>query len=123
MEKTKTNRPTLPTEIMEGIINPAEEFQNMVLRPIIKMQSDLLMAHISAKVKSLKIEWEGMKPIKKTEALTTLMTKDQAFKSEIVGMVIGQFDLEEYTTYLKMQKEINRRITQIVLNRGIDKLT
>jgi hypothetical protein len=123
MEKTKANRPTLPTEIMEGISNPAEEFQNMVLRPIIKMQSDMLMAHISAKVKSLKIEWEGMKPIKKKEALTTLLTKDQAFKSEIIGMVIGQFDMEEYHKYLELQKELNRRITQIVLNRGIDKLT
>jgi hypothetical protein len=64
-----------------------------------------------------------MKPIKKKAALTTLLTKDQAFKSEIVGMVIGQFDMEEYHKYLELQKELNRRITQIVLNRGIDKLT
>lgn len=107
---------------MDSVINPPEVFQNGVLRPIIKMQSDLLMAHIQARIASMKIDWTRLKLLQKREALNTLFTKDQGFKNEIVGMVIGHFSLEEYQEYKSMQKELNRRITQIVLNRSIDKL-
>jgi hypothetical protein len=123
MAKTKVDRPVLPTAILEGISNPGEAFQNEVLRPLVKMQSDLLMAHIKAKLQGLKIDWEALGPIQQKEALTTLFSKDQSFKSEIVGMVIGQFDLQEYQKYLALQKDMNRRISQIVLNRAVDLLT
>ena len=115
-------RPTLPAAILIGIMTPAEEFQNKVLRPIIKMQSDLLMAHINALLKALKIDWDLLTPIKRKDTLTSLLTKDQLFKSEIVGIVIGQFDVEEYQTYRAHHKELNKRITQMVMNRAIDLL-
>jgi hypothetical protein len=116
------SRPLLPKEIIAAPTSEAEIFQNMVLRPIIKMQSDLLMAHIQARITSMKIDWNRLKPMQKKEALNTLLTKDQGFKNEIIGMVIGHFSLEEYQEYKSIQKELNRRITQIVLNRSIDKL-
>ena len=115
-------RPTLPAAILIGIMTPAEEFQNKVLRPIIKMQSDLLMAHINALLKALKIDWDLLTPIKRKDTLTSLLTKDQLFKSEIVGIVIGQFDVEEYQNYRAHHKELNKRITQMVMNRAIDLL-
>lgn len=113
-------RPKLPTEILENVVTESENFQNRVLRPIIKMKSELLMTHISAKLNVLKIDWEGLKSSEKKEILTALLSKDQAFKSEIVGMTIGNFDLDEFKKYHVIQKEVNRRITQIVLNRSID---
>jgi hypothetical protein len=61
MDKPKV-RPILPAAILSGIVTPEEEFQNKVLRPIIKMQSDLLMAHVSAQLKALKIDWECKYP-------------------------------------------------------------
>ncbi|MBK7763729.1 MAG: glyoxalase [Bacteroidetes bacterium] len=122
MENRNKIRPILPTEIVNGINSPAEAFQNSVLRPIIKMQSDLLMAHISAQLKTLKIDWIAFTPLKRKEALTSLLTKDQLFKSEIVGMVIGQLEVKEYTTYRANHKELGKRITQMVLNRAIDLL-
>ena len=115
-------RPTLPAAILSGVMTPEEEFQNKVLRPIIKMQSDLLMAHVSAQLKSLKIDWDLLTSIKRKDTLTSLLTKDQLFKSEIVGIVIGQFDVEEYQTYRAYYKELNKRITQMVMNRAMDLL-
>jgi hypothetical protein len=122
MEKPNKVRPVLPAAILNGIVTPEEEFQNKVLRPIIKMQSDLLMAHVSAQLKALKIDWDQLTPIKKKDTLTALLTKDQLFKSEIVGMLIGQFDAAEYQTYRAHPKELNKRITQMVLNRAMDLL-
>jgi hypothetical protein len=120
MEKPNKIRPALPAAILNGIVTPEEEFQNKVLRPIIKMQSDLLMAHVSAQLKALKIDWDQLTALKKKDTLTSLLTKDQLFKSEIVGIVIGQLEIAEYQTYRTHPKQLNKRITQMVLNRAID---
>ena len=118
--KTKEKRPNLPGEILEGISSPAEDFQNKVIRPIIKMQSDLLIAHLNHQLKLSKIQLDQLPRAKKEAALEGLFSKNQAFKREIIGMVIGHFTIEEYQVYTEMNKEINRRITQIVLNRCLD---
>lgn len=118
--KTKEERPNLPDEILEGISSPAEDFQNKVIRPIIKMQSDLLITHLHNQLKTSKIQLDQLPMAKKEAALDGLFTKKQAFKREITGMVIGHFSFEEYQIYSEMNKEINRRITQIVLNRCKD---
>ncbi|WP_107037968.1 glyoxalase [Brumimicrobium mesophilum] len=118
--KTKNKRPYLPDEILEGISSPAEDFQNKIIRPIIKMQSDLLIAHLKNQLKKSKIQLDQLPDTKKEKALADLFSKNQAFKREINGMVIGHFTLEEYNKYLDFSKEINRRITQIVLNRCTD---
>ncbi len=122
MENPSKVRPILSTAIVNGLSTPAEAFQNSVLRPIIKMQSELLMAHISTQLKTLKIDWNVLTPKMRKDALTSLLTKDQLFKSEIVGMVFGQLEISEYTTYCMYHKELNKRITQMVLNRAIDLL-
>lgn len=57
MGKPKKVRPVLPAAILNGIVTPEDEFQNKILRPIIKMQSDLLMAHVSAQLKALSSDW------------------------------------------------------------------
>jgi len=120
MAHRKKVRPSLPTSITEGVSTAEEAFQNRVLRSIIKMQSDLLMAHIGAQLNTLRVAWDQLEPIKKKEALTSLLTKNQLFKSEIVGMVVGQFEVAEHQEYIASQREYNKRITQIVLNRAID---
>lgn len=120
MKNSSKERPDLPEEILDGIATETEDFQNKVLRPIIKMQSDLLIAHLNAKLDSLKVNLSEHKSEKQEEILTKLFHKDQAFKREIVGMVIGQFETKEYENYVPINKEINRRIVQIVLNRCLD---
>jgi hypothetical protein len=120
MSRENKERPELPDEILEGISTTEEDFQNKVLRPIIKMQSDLLIAHLHNQLKASKIKLDQLPFLKKEAALTNLFSKNQAFKREIIGMVIGHLRLEEYAVYVGFNKEINRRISQIVLNRCLD---
>lgn len=103
-------------------MKPEEDFQNKVLRPIIKMQSDLLIAHLHNKLLSNKVDFKVLSSANKEIVLTALFSSDQAFKREIIGMVIGHFTLDEYERYVGFNKEINRRISQIVLNRSLDLL-
>lgn len=120
--RNKKERPDLPDKILVGIETEAEDFQNKVLRPVIKMQSDILVAHLEAKLVSLKTDLALLSKVKQQETLTKLFSKDQSFKREIIGVIIGQFTLEEYNQYLKINKnkEVNQRINQIVLNRCLD---
>lgn len=122
MNDRNNERPILPEEILAGIVTPEEDFQNKVLRPIIKMQSDLLIAHLHNKLLSNKVDFKVLSSANKEIVLTALFSSDQAFKREIIGMVIGHFTLDEYERYVGFNKEINRRISQIVLNRSLDLL-
>lgn len=115
-------RPQLPKDIYLGIYSDEEEFQNRVIRPLIKMQSDLLLAHVKDKIRSTKTDWHALPPEQKSSFLAQLLTKDNAFKREIIGIIIGQFSLEEHRVYCTLHKELSRRITQIVLNRCADYL-
>ena len=120
MANPDKSRPELSEDILIGIKTKTEEFQNRVLRPIIKMQSDVLMWHMQGKLSKLKSDWNNQNFEERRNAMTQLLTKDKTFKHEIIGIVLGQFSLEEYRNYMAYAKEINKRITQIVLNRSLD---
>lgn len=120
MEENNTLRPSLPSHILEGTLTEAEDFQNRILRPLIKMQSDLLMAHLKAKLVLLRTDLTVLNKDQQIDTLTQLYTQDQAFRREVIGMVIGHLTLEEFYRYVQHSKELNRRITQIVLQRAID---
>lgn len=120
METNKKIRPQLPSSITKGLHTGEERFQNEVLRPIIKMQSDLLLLHVSFRLTSMKVDFNKLDFLKQKATLHFLFRKDQQFKREVIGMVLGHFTVEEYKFYEKMHKEINKRIVQIVENRCVD---
>lgn len=120
MEKTNKQRPELPKTLLDNVRTEAEDFQNRVLRPIIKMQSDLLIAHVNSKLESLSVQFTTLTKDEKTQILTQLFMKDIAFKREVIGMILGHLTLDEYRTYTSLTKELNRRIVQIVRQRIVD---
>lgn len=120
MEKTNKQRPDLPKTILDTVQTEAEDFQNRVLRPIIKMQSDLLIAHVNSKLESLSVQFTTLTKDEKTQYLTQLFMKDIAFKREVIGMILGYLTLDEYRTYTSLTKELNRRVVQIVRQRIVD---
>ena len=120
MEKTNKQRPELPKTLLDNARTEAEDFQNRVLRPIIKMQSDLLIVHVNSKLESLSVQFSTLTKDEQTHYLTQLFMKDIAFKREVIGMILGHLTLEEYRTYAGLTKELNRRIVQIILQRATD---
>ena len=96
---------------------PEERFQNVTLRPIIKMQHDLLIAFFQHYLKSKKINLDGLTDTKKVESVSKIFKNDTQFKTELRGLIIGHFTLEEYAIYQEMATEINRRIINIIKER------
>ena len=96
---------------------PEERFQNVTLRPIIKMQHDLLVAFFQNYLSSKKIDLDDLTMPKKVERISKIFKNDTQFKTELRGLIIGHFTVEEYTMYQEIATETNRRIISIVKER------
>ena len=96
---------------------PEETFQNQTLRPILKLQHDLLVAHLQDYLRRNKIDMLDFNSTRKRELLANILKKDIRFKTEIRGMVLGHFTVYEYAIYQEMSTEVNKRIGAMVEER------
>ena len=117
MEKV---RPKLPDALTEGELKEEELFQNMVLRPVIKMQHDVLILRVKSYFVSKRVMFNVMDKQKRTLAIEQAFLGDNVFKKEIQGMILGQLDTTEYQRYLQNERTMNKRIIQMVRNRMLD---
>lgn len=115
-------RPNLPSSLTEGELKEEELFQNMVLRPVIKMQHDLLILRVKSYFSSKKVVFHLMDTSKRTRAIESAFQNDLALKKEIQGMIIGQLTQDEFKLYLNWERSVNKRIVQMVRNRMLDSL-
>ena len=115
-------RPNLPESLVEGNLKEEELFQNMVLRPVIKMQHDILILRVKSYFTSKRVMFNMMDKKKRTVAIEQAFLGDNAFKKEIQGMILGQLNADEFKGYLKSERSINKRIIQMVRNRMLDSI-
>ena len=115
-------RPKLPPSISEGELKEEELFQNMVLRPVIKMQHQILILRVKDYFLSKKVLFNSLDQINKEKWIRNAFQKDAMLKKEIQGFILGQLNVKEFKEYLKNQKSINKRIVQMVQNRMLDSI-
>lgn len=108
-------------EAIKGIVKKdtleLEQFQNQVLRPILKGQHDLLIANFQYYTEQRKINFENCKDNLKSKHIEAILSKDIAFKNLQLGLVIGHFTNEEYAVYTFNSAEYNKRILQMLKKR------
>ena len=115
-------RPIL-SDLIKVNTTDVETFQNEVLRPIIKMQHDLLIAFLENYLQKRKIDFAILSEQKKRARIKSILEKDIQFKNMIVGSVLGHFSVKEYDLYNINSSEFNRRIRQIIIKRFQDSIT
>ena len=112
--------------VLKNLINSnttdLERFQNEVLRPIIKMQNNLLVALFKNYIRNRKIEFNKLKAEVQENKINSILTKDINFKNILVGSIIGHFNKNEIKIYLRSKSELNKRIIQMVKQRLQDNL-
>ena len=114
-------RPIIEDLIKENM-SALELFQNQTLRPVIKMQHNLLMASFNTYKLKRKIDFSSITEQKKRSKIKAAFVKDINYKNLTLGFIIGVFTLEEYDYYSLNTSEINKRIIQIVIQRVQDSL-
>ena len=114
-------RPNL-INLINSNTSDIERFQNEVLRPIIKMQHNLLVAFFKNYIKNNKIKFNTLKAEVQENKINTILTKDINFKNILIGSIIGHLEENEIEIYFKSKTEINKRIIQIIKQRLQDNL-
>lgn len=112
----KKERPVLLDLVNEGTTE-IEKFQNEVVRPVIKMQHDLICAVFENYLQKKKIIFESLSKEKQATKIKGILTKDVNFKNMILGCIVGSFSAKELSVYFSIASEINRRIIQITIQR------
>lgn len=113
----KSIRPILSSIASQTYNSEGEAFQNITLRPILKMQHDLLIARFQSYLTKNKVDFSGYDKMKKRASLSKILQNDSRFRTELCGIIIGQFTLEEYKRYEKMSSDMNKRIMTMLEER------
>jgi predicted histidine transporter YuiF (NhaC family) len=112
--------------VLKNLINSntsdLERFQNEVIRPIIKMQNNLLVAFFNNYIRNRKIEFNKLEAEFQKNKINTILTKDVNFKNILIGSIIGHLNENEIKIYLKSKSELNKRIIQMLKQRLQDNL-
>ena len=110
-------RPLGPTETEKA--SEIEQFQNDVLRPILKFQHELFIAESrSNSILNRCFQRETIEG--KRADIKQVFSKNAPIKYLLIGMVTGLMTADEFLSYQKQKSEFDKRITQMLIERLID---
>lgn len=116
----KSLRPMIILDINNSI--PQEAFQNQTLRPIIKMQHDIIIKLILKEPHFQSVLRTSEDSKRFHDGIMLFIKKNQNIKNLLIGLIIGMFTQEELVHYLDMKTDLNRRIINIIGKRIADTL-
>jgi len=96
---------------------PIEQFQNTTIRPILKYQHTILIVFFNSNVHVQYIVSANYSLLKKQNQLKLFASKQLAFRAQLLGMVTGLFTELEFEFYLSEKVNLDKRITNMILDR------
>lgn len=115
-------RPFISSALVNENMSAGERFQNETLRPVIKLQNDLLIAVFKNYVKKYKNVFYDLSLEKKMNYIENAIQKDIKFRNALKGIIIGQFTIEEYELYIQDSSALNKRMMNLVIERLKDQV-
>jgi hypothetical protein len=116
-EELQKLRPKIKSIQKDLNTSDLEQFQNDTLRPILKLQHEILLALFHSSLSRDKVLFVELKADEKRSKLDQLFQKDLSFKNQSIGAVIGMLTVDEYTVYTKDTSAHNRRIITMLKQR------
>ena len=108
-------RPTLTFE--KEAESEFEKFQNEVLRPILKLQNDLLIEIFKNYVSKRKGTFYKLSDKEKLLYIDQSVKKDMKFKHYLEGIITAMFTLEEYAKFMENEEELTKRMINLLVQR------
>ena len=121
-ERLTDLRPTILSAKVTDDMSDEEIFQNTTLRPIIKMQNELLVLVFKNYINKRKNVFFSLELNRKLDYIENAIKKDLKFKSFLKGLIIGQFTKKEYLTYIKNPSSLDKRMMNIIKERLISQV-
>ena len=122
MDKRKELRPVLAKIEATEKCSTEEKFQNTTLRQVIKLQHPLLIALFQDYAITRRTILNTLTEQRAKRFIESALSKDIAFKNKMIGLVVGQFTLEEFALYSTASSEFNKRIFAMIKKRLKDSL-
>ena len=92
-------------------------FLHATLRPVLKLQNELLLAVVADFVRDHHIT---LIPTDQHHQLTELLARNTKLRYTVVGLITGQLTAEEYAFYRQHRPELNRRLLELAQRRVLD---
>ena len=102
--------------------NDIEKFQNIVLRPILKFQNDLLVELFIFEFEKTKTKFDLINNEQKIKLIINNLKYNNKLKQILLGTIIGMFSNNNLTFYKANYSKINKRIFSMLNDRLIDQL-
>lgn len=115
-------RPIIPSATINDSMSSDERFQNLVIRPIVKLQNDLLNEVFKNYANKHKGAFYDLSIEKRILYIQNAIQKDIKFRNSLKGIVIGLFTVNEYKLYIQNSSALNKRMMQIVKERLISNI-
>ncbi len=115
-------RPQISSVIITEFTSEDERFQNVTLRPIIKLQNDLFLLVFQNYIAKRKNAFYELTLEKRLSYVTHAIQKDLKLRNSMKGMIIGHFTLEEYQQYTENSSALNKRMMNMVIKRIQDQI-
>jgi hypothetical protein len=113
----KNIRPEISSATINENMSSDERFQNLVLRPAIKFQNDLLIEVFRNYISKHKSVFYNLTLEKRIDYIENAIQKDMKLRNSMKGMIIGLFTVEEYLIYIKNSSALNKRMMNLVKER------
>lgn len=110
-------RPIIPSAEIKAETKDIEAFQNQTLRPIIQKLHSLLINHFSALLATKKERYFKIPEDQKAHYIHSIFQNENRYKSELKGMIIGNFSTKEFEIYSHNPRLIDKRIYSIIEER------
>jgi len=120
-EVMKSIRPQIVTEVNYEI-SSSETFQNLTLRPLLKLQNDVLIFVFKSSKVFKKVIFDNKSNHDKNQIIEDTLRKDIKLKDQIETCIISLMTGEELNYYYDNRSEMKRRITSMALARLKDQL-
>ena len=115
-------RPQIKKHQTFETMSAEELFQNVTLRPILKLQNPLIIASFVNYAIKHKGVFFDIPTDKQLAYIENAIHKDQKFRNALKGLVIGQFTMKEYTSDTQNSSKLNKRMMSLVITRLQDQL-
>lgn len=93
---------------------PVENFQNTTVRPILKLQHELILQFFIFFCNKQKVDILNTEKSKFNSVVNTIIKNNNTLKNQFLGLIIGQFTVNEFSFYKENDSEINKRILTMI---------
>ena len=94
-----------------------EQFQNQVLRPILKFQNELFIKLFLSNCKTYKINYTEFNTEEKHDYIDHIFKKDFKLRAIFIGAIVALFTIEEFEKYTLKKQLYNKRVIQMLSER------